>query len=156
MPKETNGTACTAAGQCASGNCVDGVCCNTGCAGTCQTCAQVGSVGTCVNADPGTNPRNECAASLPSTCGDDGFCDGAGACRKWGDRHRLCGGRAARNGTVRAASTCDGAGTCNAGAATSCGAYKCDPAGLACRTSCAIDGDCSRLLQRDRLLRRRR
>ena len=141
VPKETNGTACIAGSQCASGNCVDGFCCNTGCAGTCQTCAQVGSVGTCTNADAGTNPRNECAATAQSTCGDDGFCDGGGACRKWA-AGTVCLAAACANATVTAASTCSGAGVCNAGAATSCGAYKCDTAGSACRTTCAIDADC--------------
>jgi hypothetical protein len=94
-----------------------------------------------VAADAGTNPRNLCSASAQSTCGNDGFCDGAGACRNWAST-TVCKAAGCANGAVSAQSMCSGTGVCNAGAATSCGAYACDAGGLTCRTTCAVDSDC--------------
>jgi hypothetical protein len=42
-----NGGACTADSQCTSQHCVDGVCCDQGCDGTCSSCNQPGSEGSC-------------------------------------------------------------------------------------------------------------
>jgi hypothetical protein len=140
VPQETNGTACAGAGDCTSGHCVDGVCCDTACTGTCQTCAATNSLGTCAFADPGTNPRSDCSASPASSCGTDGFCDGAGACRKYA-AGSVCQAASCSSATIHATSTCDGAGTCNAGATTSCGAYQCS--GLTCGTSCTTDAACA-------------
>jgi hypothetical protein len=138
--KETNGTACDAAGECASGFCVDGVCCDNACTGTCQTCGQTGSVGTCTAADNNTDPRNECDPTDASTCGNDGMCDGAGACRKHAAGTQ-CAAASCSAATLHAASTCDGAGTCNAGAATSCNNFQCN--GAVCGTSCTMDSECT-------------
>jgi hypothetical protein len=138
--KETNGTACLVTGDCMSGNCVDGVCCDTACNGTCQTCSATNSLGTCKNADPGTNPRSECSASAASTCGTDGFCDGAGACRMWA-AGTVCAPAGCANAMVSTASTCNGTGTCSAGISTSCGAYQCS--GAVCGTSCTTDAACT-------------
>src|SRR4029077_7349735 len=81
------GTSCTAGSECASNQCVDGVCCESDCTGTCSSCA-LGKTGQnnglCRPVTNGTNPDDECAQSPPSPCGNDGMCDGAGACRKWG------------------------------------------------------------------------
>jgi len=142
VPQEQNGTACLVAGDCGSGYCVDGVCCNTACTGTCNTCAATNSLGTCKAADAGTDPRVECSASDPSTCGDDGTCDGAGACRKY-VAGTVCLAAGCSSATLHAASTCNGTGTCNAGANTSCGAYQCDALNIACATTCANDAGCN-------------
>jgi Carbohydrate binding domain len=141
-PQETNGTACVVTGDCASGFCVDGVCCDTACNGSCQTCAATNSLGTCKNADPGTDPRSECVADDPSTCGHDGTCDGNGGCRKY-VATTVCGAASCSSATAHAPSTCDGAGVCNAGGTTPCSPYQCDAAGLACRVACATDADCA-------------
>jgi hypothetical protein len=142
VAKETNGTACVGSGECGSGFCVDGVCCNSACGGTCQTCAQSNSVGTCIAADPGTDPRLECDATGAASCGNDGSCDGAGACRKYAAGTE-CLAAGCTGGAVHTASTCNGTGTCNAGTTTSCGAYQCDAAGAACRTTCTVDSHCT-------------
>ena len=49
----------------------------------------------------------------------------------------------ARASTASAASTCDGAGVCNAGATTSCSAYQCSAGGPTCGTSCTNDTTCN-------------
>ena len=82
-PGKPIGSSCAIGGECASGSCADGVCCNTACTGTCVTCAGQGTVGTCVNAQLGTDPRDECAVEAASTCGSTGMCDGTGACDKY-------------------------------------------------------------------------
>ncbi len=76
-----------------------------------------------------------------STCGNDGFCDGGGACRNWA-AGTVCLAATCAGASVTAASTCSGAGVCNAGATTSCGSYKCDTAAPVCRTTCTVDADC--------------
>ena len=93
-------------------------------------------------ADPGTDPRMECDASAATTCGNDGSCNGAGACRKHAAGTE-CLAAGCSSGAVHTASTCNGTGTCIAGTTTSCGAYQCDAAGLACRTTCTADANCN-------------
>jgi hypothetical protein len=85
------GATCSASlggADCVSGRCVDGVCCENACNGTCMACAQVKTGqanGRCAPVRNGTDPDNECSREDPSTCGRDGQCDGAGACRKYPD-----------------------------------------------------------------------
>ena len=78
-----------------------------------------------------------------STCGNDGKCDGAGACRKWGTtvkcREASCPPAGA---TQTKAANCDGMGTCPPGEAQSCGNYKCDTNDM-CRTMCSSDAECN-------------
>ena len=90
------GAACdpsNAGSDCASGSCVDGVCCDTACRSLCTACtmARTGQAnGRCAPVRAGTDPDNECASQAASTCGRDGMCDGAGACRLHADG-TLCG-----------------------------------------------------------------
>jgi hypothetical protein len=80
-----NGQKCASDVDCVSGFCVDGVCCGTVCNGPCEACRASlkasGVDGECGNAIAGSDPREDCAASDPCTCGPDGTCDGAWACR---------------------------------------------------------------------------
>ena len=71
--------------DCASGFCVNNVCCNSACTGTCMSCSLAGSVGTCSPIAPGAPPlvASQCPVAAASTCGNDGTCNGAGACRKY-------------------------------------------------------------------------
>jgi hypothetical protein len=142
VAQEANGTACAASSDCASGFCVDGVCCNSACTGSCQTCGAVGSVGVCSAAAAGTDPRSDCDAETASTCGRDGMCDGAGACRKHA-AGTVCQGASCTSGTLTAAATCDGAGTCTPGVQASCNGYQCDPIGTSCLATCTTDASCT-------------
>ena len=83
VAQQTNGASCGGAGECASGNCVDGVCCNDACAGACAACNVAGQVGSCTPIPPGQDPGNECPDDGATSCGRDGSCDGAGACRQY-------------------------------------------------------------------------
>jgi len=71
-----------------------------------------------------------------STCGYDGTCDGAGACR------RFPAGTQCSSGTCDQ-KACDGHGQCLALGELSCDeGYGCDPVTVTCRTTCATDGGC--------------
>src|SRR5204862_1533856 len=79
------GTACTMPTECDSGFCAQGFCCDQACTGTCKSCAISGKQGTCSNVASGTapTPAGQCVATAATTCGLDGTCNGAGACRFW-------------------------------------------------------------------------
>jgi hypothetical protein len=88
-----NGTGCGGAAGCRSGFCVAGVCCDSACPGPCRACtAERTGVpdGTCAPVLAG-KPGFGCAVQDPRTCGGDGMCDGAGACRLYPDG-TVCGG----------------------------------------------------------------
>ncbi len=82
-----DGSDCTTGAECTSGFCVDGVCCDTTCTGTCQACTAAlkgsGTDGVCGAIASGADPQSECKDDGSPSCGNDGTCDGAGACRKY-------------------------------------------------------------------------
>lgn len=79
-----------------------------------------------------------------------GLCDVSAACTTDGgcDRVRksagaVCGQPSCVNGATSWLGTCDGQGGCTgAGSSLFCGAYRCDDAGVACRTGCDTDDEC--------------
>ncbi len=140
-----NGTTCTEAGECATGFCVEGVCCNTTCTGTCQSCRATnkasGADGTCGPVKAGGSSAGKCTATGTSTCGTDGTCDGAGACRNYVSG-TVCQAASCTGITELPARTCDGAGACGSSTAKSCATgYVCS--GAACATSCTTDASCA-------------
>ena len=139
-PGKPIGSSCTIAGECASGFCAEGVCCNTACTGTCVTCTDQGTVGTCVNAQLGTDPRDQCPVEAASTCGSTGMCDGTGACDKF-PAGTVCQEMACGGSTLTSAFRCDGAGACVHTAGQSCTPFNCGADGR-CLTICSGDADC--------------
>jgi hypothetical protein len=139
-----NGATCGDPTECKSGHCVDGFCCNNVCGGVCQSCALTGARGTCSPIpDDVPDDGGGCVAQAESTCGNDGKCNGAGACRQWGTTVQCRGPSCPQPGaTLTKAATCDGHGSCPAGQMQSCGSYKCDTNDM-CRTTCASDADCN-------------
>jgi hypothetical protein len=136
------GTGCSTDSQCSSGQCLDGICCATACSGKCQSCAsaQTGlGDGACGPVRAGNDPRNECEKSAEATCGDDGTCDGAGGCRKYGTAS-VCAPESCANGGYTSPRFCDGKGSCSPGTSASCGAFPCD--GARCRMDCTRNEDC--------------
>jgi hypothetical protein len=134
------GALCSAGGECASTVCAQGVCCKTACAGTCKSCAIAGSEGECINAPSGADPLSQCADQGATTCGTDGTCDGAGACRQYSGA-TTCADATCTGSTATPSRTCNGAGVCLMALPVSCAPYLCGGGG-ACRTSCASDADC--------------
>ncbi len=125
-----NGAACNTAADCASQHCVDGVCCESDCSGACSSCATAGAAGLCRPAPAGVpDPRGLCADLGAATCGTNGLCDVSGHCAKY-PAGTTCAAASCKNtDMLKAAATCDGAGTCHDGATMKC-AGRC--AGDAC------------------------
>ena len=73
---------------------------------------RAGNVGTCIPADVGTDPRNECADQGVASCGTDGNCDGTGACEKY-VAGVACQSAGCSGSMLTFAGRCDGLGTCN-------------------------------------------
>ena len=139
-----NGASCSASSECASGFCVDGVCCNNACTGNCRACSSAkkggGSNGTCGDVAAGTDPDNDCNDQGASSCGNDGDCDGNGACRKY-PMGTVCGAQTCSGSTQTNEDTCDGSGTCTNGGTTQCAPYACS--GNSCRMQCSQPGHCT-------------
>ena len=142
--KLPQGSDCSNGSQCASTHCVDGFCCESACTATCTACsaAHTGQAnGTCRPARDGTDPHNNCSPTDPSTCGNDGECNGAGSCR----RHRSGTSCAAATCINNAAAVpprgCDGQGMCTPRGAIDCGMFAC--AGGQCRTTCSAHAHCA-------------
>ncbi|HVR61193.1 MAG TPA: hypothetical protein VMU50_04800, partial [Polyangia bacterium] len=83
-----NGKPCSKNDDCQSTFCRDDVCCNDSCEGTCYACSSTYTNqdnGTCAFVVAGADPRGVCTdESAAKACGQDGTCDGKGACRKQG------------------------------------------------------------------------
>jgi hypothetical protein len=137
------GAPCTAPDQCGSGFCVDYVCCDSACTGTCQSCASANTSqkdGVCAPSRAGVDPRGQCEKGT-EVCGQDGECDGAGACRKQGS-DVTCMPESCAAGMYTPPRQCDGKGACGpAGAAVSCGLYPCE--GGRCKMTCTGNAECA-------------
>ena len=141
-----NGAPCpgaSSAPDCLSGTCADGVCCENACGGTCERCDLPGRAGFCDPVPAGSDPDDECAAEPAFSCGHTGACSGQRTCAL-DDPGAPCGVPACMDvQTSRPAPTCDGAGTCLAGALQTCEPYLCVPLSGACRTACTARADCA-------------
>jgi hypothetical protein len=142
-PQGEAGSACLCDGDCLSGFCVENVCCNTACTGGCYTCAAPGLVGICTKLASGAAPRNasDCPAQDPSSCGLDGTCDGAGACRFFLGTRCLAG--SCVGSAVVGSHLCDGSGHCSPGSPVLCTPYACDTTTNACLTACSPTAQCT-------------
>jgi hypothetical protein len=139
-----DGASCSDKAECKSNNCVDGFCCNSACTEVCRSCAVTGKLGTCSPIpDDVADDAGGCPMQAESSCGNDGKCNGAGACRKWGTSVQCRGASCPPAGaTLTKAANCNGMGTCPPGETQSCGNYRCDTNDM-CRTTCTGDGDCN-------------
>jgi hypothetical protein len=131
-----DGAPCSAPAECESGHCRDGVCCNTVCTGICRACDLPGKIGTCTPIPNGKDPDNECAATAADTCGDDGTCDGQGACRKHAAGTVCAEGQCSSNETITGIKECDGQGACVSAPDVKCFPYACNTLSDTCYTSC--------------------
>ena len=146
VPKKPQGASCAAPGDCVSGFCVDGVCCDAACGGTCQACTAAlkgyGTDGSCQATLIGSDPENECPDQGAASCGNNGFCDGSGACAKYTLGTQCVAQTCAADGvTLDKPRQCDGAGTCTTGTTQTCAPYVCT--GSACLTSCTSSIQCA-------------
>ncbi len=141
------GYPCTLASQCGNGLCVDEFCCDDLCDQTdpahlCMACNVPGFEGHCVTVLEGTDPRGQCAQDPAASCGQDGTCDGNGACREYAAGSE-CAGPSCANGLVTYARACDGLGGClPAPGPVSCYPYTCASA-TDCAATCSTGAECA-------------
>jgi hypothetical protein len=133
------GRPCAEDQQCASGHCSNGVCCDRACTDACFACNLTASPGTCAPVPAGEDPGNSCNQAEAATCGLDGTCDGAGACRRYQAGTACAPGRC-ESARELAASTCDGAGRCQPGTARDCAPGVC--MGATCASTCSQQDQC--------------
>jgi hypothetical protein len=134
-----DGFVCKKDSDCQSGHCADGVCCQSTCDGLCESCDQEGKFGQCLPVPGGQDPDEECAQEEVSTCGRDGACNGARACRRY-PADTVCVAGGCEVATERSARLCDGEGTCMTGTVKNCAPAEC--LGDACGPPCMMDTDC--------------
>ena len=144
-----DGNPCTGDHQCYSGHCADGVCCDRACTSACSTCKSPQKPGQCVPVAFGDKPPagKTCTVTPPDSCGADGACDGAGACRYWsGNVCKPAKCDSSSKTKVMLAWACDGKGTCadlsNLASAVDCKTYRCDSSAKACFDSCSKNSEC--------------
>src|SRR5450759_2617768 len=140
----SNGSTCTADTQCTNGHCADGVCCATVCTG-CNACSNTltgKDNGTCAPVLSGQIAHNACTdETATNQCGNDGTCDGKGACRKVGASHTCKAASCSSDGkTFTPTTTCDGNGACTIATGQDCGGFQCATTG--CLKTCTKDIDC--------------
>ena len=138
-----NGAACASDIWCQSGACVDGVCCNTACTGLCEACTAAkkgsGANGVCGPIASGKDPENECALEAAVSCGQNGQCNGAGACQLH-PQGTSCGASLCEE-TVVKGHICDGMGQCVIDpAGKDCAPHVCSAG--SCKNPCANDNEC--------------
>ena len=133
------GKPCSDNAQCQSTICKDGVCCSTTCTGVCSACNVPAAMGTCTPVSAGQDPEDECPQDPMASCGRDGTCDGAGACRRY-KQGTECAPGGCTVDQERAASLCNGAGMCVAGKVVSCAPMMC--MGGSCAKTCTQQTDC--------------
>ena len=157
--KRARGASCSANAECATGFCADKVCCESRCDDLCTSCTNAATGkpnGECEPVRAGSDPRGECAAADKSTCGNDGMCDGAGTCRKWGTDTVCAAARCSSDlRSELSESRCDGRGTCGAPAPRSCGpneecrGARCTPTCGDLNQPCCNNQNCNGALQCD-------
>src|SRR5207245_2340920 len=109
---------------------------------SCFSCNLPGSTGACTAVTAGgVDPAGMCLDQGPASCGNDGACNGAGACRKYAIG-TVCVAARCSAGTYTSESTCNGSGTCTVGWQRACSPFVCNPGGTACFGSCSDDTQC--------------
>ncbi len=144
--KKDAGAQCSgnSATECKSGYCVDGFCCDVACSGVCQACSNTltgASNGSCKPIKANT-VSGECADNGAASCGNNGKCDGVGACQNYASGTACVAASCASSTSRNNIDTCTGTGTCTDNGVTNCAAgYSC-VAGV-CQTTCADDTQCA-------------
>jgi hypothetical protein len=136
------GAACRQATECASGHCLGGVCCESACTEVCRACNLPGLEGRCALVASGQpDPQQRCRTDAPESCGQDGTCNGAGACRLQ-RAGTVCGLGSCSSSVDRVLpALCDGKGTCLPAQTQPCAPYRC--ANAACSATCSGPQDCA-------------
>jgi hypothetical protein len=98
--------------------------------------------GTCAAVATGKDPHDACNdETTTKPCGNDGTCDGKGACRKVASGQK-CGSAScsADGNSFTPEPKCDGDGVCVPGTTQTCSPYQCAATG--CAKACTKLSDC--------------
>jgi hypothetical protein len=100
-------------------------------------------MGTCspVATGQAPTPATQCATTVATTCGTDGTCNGAGACRNYVSGTQ-CAPPICSGSTLTSSQTCDGTGICKAATMGACAGNLTCGSATACKTSCTASADC--------------
>jgi hypothetical protein len=137
------GLPCQSNDLCASGFCIEGVCCDQACDGICLSCATAvtgAQAGLCAPVSDGLDPDENCLPDPAPSCGNDGLCDGRGACRKH-PAGTACGPALCDANTFIPAAACNGQGACDPPQPVPCDLHRCTDAG--CLRPCTADDQCT-------------
>jgi hypothetical protein len=93
----------------------------------CKACNVPGFAGTCAPVTAGTDSGGACPVDLPTSCGHDGTCDGAGACRYYNASVVCAPATCTTPKKSTNPKTCNGAGNCASRGSVNCQANDCDP-----------------------------
>ncbi len=138
-------TPCTEQSECAEPlNCADNICCDQPCDGVCEACTAAkkgsGVDGLCQKLLD-RDPDDECPADpgYPTSCLNDGMCNGEGKCREFAKPGTECGSVAC-NGSWLTRDLCTVEATCIE-MSTDCFPYDCENG--SCLEHCAASSDCA-------------
>ncbi len=146
------GQTCAAGDQCQTSFCVDGVCCENACTGRCSFCASPSSRGTCAPVRAGApDPRAAAGVNDPAlvcldegvaSCGDNGRCDGRGACQGYENGATCRAARCEAGGNAETGASVCMNGGCRAPSSVSCAPFR-GCTGTRCITRCTADNQCA-------------
>ena len=139
--KHADGDPCSRAVECVSAYCIDNVCCNEPCTELCRACNLPTRRGLCSFHNQGEDPENDCEDQGNATCGQNGKCDGAGACAYYAV-DSICENPSCdpiRNEQT-AERLCTARMQCADKVITPCSPYRCGT--TACKTACTNHQDC--------------
>jgi hypothetical protein len=137
-PTCTSATTGTAQGRCdGMGTCAVGppvVC------GTCTSCVVNTAAAVCMPIAAGMAPvvASQCVNQGAASCGTDGTCNGAGACRVYPNGTVCAAGSCPTGAVLTSPRTCN-AGTCGVSTTAPCpGGFLCDAANNMCKATCTV------------------
>jgi hypothetical protein len=122
--KKANGQTCVSDNQCTDGHCLEGICCGSAACPACQSCAVPGNEGTCSSVAAGT-PSAACHDDGAASCGNDGKCNGNGACELY-PATTICSHACAADQSAYNVQFCDGMGICATTLSVPCPLLACD------------------------------
>src|SRR5687768_4300220 len=105
-----------------------------------MACNLPSAPGKCIPVPSGEDPTEDCKPEDPTSCGQDGFCNGRGACQMWSPK-TTCTVASCLDGVETSDGYCDGIGKCQTGMIRKCGPNGCGRDGR-CLPGCTVDTEC--------------
>lgn len=108
----------------------------------CSDCSICNGGGGCKNVNPGIDPKSDCGADAPSTCGLTGFCDGDSSCDYYGlETTKSADSCDPGTNTYTFPEFCNGSGGSVVPETKDCAPFTCGT--TQCRTFCTQQAHCT-------------